>query len=693
MASKKRFIIAEEANISRARPLLPAPPRGPEEEEPPAKPVSSSSRLNMVASACMACRKHKAKCSGDRPSCGRCVLRRIECKWTTMPGETNAQALKRGYLNMRNNKSPHQELFELVRTLSDDEAEHVFQRIRSGVDVTTILNHVKVGNVLLQMAVTPETRLRYVLPYRSEMPEAFIINNPYMQSKIYEAASLYSNPSRYTTFSPGDSLSSDEYQNLYIKPFHSAEMIDPLLTDAKPSLWTAVSKDDVLMRDLLSVWFRCEHHMTSAFQKDYFLEDMTAKRTDFCSSLLVNIALAYSCVCYPKFSDRAEYWNPKTLGYAFAAEAKRLWELEATVPRLTTIQAGIIFNVFYNICGLDAVGKSYRTHAVALAQEFRLFDSPLDEQSENPRVRRLQKGRVFLAWSLFNWETLSSFSFMTPPLLKEPPIYPLPDPSENALCLVPSNFGQMYKAKSQFRVIMNEFCQMAFIQGQESMVTIDLANKFLYKLINWFNGLPKSLLPRTIALPGQLQLHMSYHHLMLTIFEPLLHQTTGQESHIRQVIADAKKYLQTLVRLYYIRHGYDAMDLFLVIPLMLIASDSVEVVNDQMPTDQLELLRSTLILAATGLYSQRRNHYLAEALFRVIYGRMRPHEITLLKDSIKIDEREWDERQGMTQAVRSQWPVSIVRKKEDLDSHILTNLVTNYAHLNVGNDSEDGAKD
>lgn len=186
---------------------------------------------------------------------------------------------------------------------------------------------------------------------------------------------------------------------------------------------------------------------------------------------------------------------------------------------------------------------------------------------------------------------------------------------------------------------------------------------------------------------------MSYHHLMLTIFEPLLHQTTGQESHIRQVIADAKKYLQTLVRLYYIRHGYDAMDLFLVIPLMLIASDSVEVVNDQMPTDQLELLRSTLILAATGLYSQRRNHYLAEALFRVIYGRMRPHEITLLKDSIKIDEREWDERQGMTQAVRSQWPVSIVRKKEDLDSHILTNLVTNYAHLNVGNDSEDGAKD
>lgn len=179
---------------------------------------------------------------------------------------------------------------------------------------------------------------------------------------------------------------------------------------------------------------------------------------------------------------------------------------------------------------------------------------------------------------------------------------------------------------------------------------------------------------------------MYYYHLILTIFEPLLQQPKDQESHIRQTIADAKKYLQTLVRLYYIRHGYDAMDLFIVIPLVLIASECVEDVTDQMPTAQLEVLRSTLILAATGLYSQRRNHYLAEALFRVIYARMRRPEIALLKDSMKMDETEWNERQGMAQAVRSQWPVSVVRKKEDLDSHILENLVENYVHLNVSED-------
>lgn len=110
-------------------------------------------------------------------------------------------------------------------------------------------------------------------------------------------------------------------------------------------------------------------------------------------------------VCYPKFSDRSEYWNPKTLGYAFAAEAKRLWELESEFPRITTIQAGILFNVFYNLCGLDEVGQSYRIQAIALAHQIRLFDSPIDEQTINPRTVRLQKGRAFTAWSLFNWET------------------------------------------------------------------------------------------------------------------------------------------------------------------------------------------------------------------------------------------------------------------------------------------------
>ena len=174
-----------------------------------------------------------------------------------------------------------------------------------------------------------------------------------------------------------------------------------------------------------------------------------------------------------------------------------------------------------------------------------------------------------------------------------------------------------------------------------------------------------------------------YHHLLLTIYEPLLGTRTNQEPSPQRIVADAKKHLQTLIRLYYLRHGFKAMDLFIVIPLMLAGIECVEAIDEGTAVNELETLRSTLILAAKGLYNQRRNHYLAQALYRVIRGRMRPREIALLKDAMNLDEDEPDERQEMVQAVRSHWPVSVVKNMDDLDSHILTNLVENYANLNV----------
>lgn len=194
-------------------------------------------------------------------------------------------------------------MLDLLMTLSDEDAQAVLRRIRAGTDVVDIVNHVKTGNLLLQMAVLPETRFRYEFPYKSGMPEDYIANNPYLESLIYEASSLYSasgslGQSRSTSASRIANLSSEEYQNLYLKPFHAAEIVDSRLYNVKISSWTSVCDNDVLMRNLLSGWLRCEYHFTAALQKDIFLEDMAAQREDFCSSLLVNIMLAYSCVRY-----------------------------------------------------------------------------------------------------------------------------------------------------------------------------------------------------------------------------------------------------------------------------------------------------------------------------------------------------------------------------------------------------------
>ena len=139
------------------------------------------------------------------------------------------------------------------------------------------------------------------------MPEDHVPNNPYLDSLIYEGASLYSTdklPRRWehTTNSGLASLRTDEYQSLYLKPFHAAHVVAPWLSDVKISIWTTVCDDDVLMRDLLGGFLLCEYQFTAAFQKDLFLEDMALQREDFCSSLLVNIILGYSCVRYSQIS-------------------------------------------------------------------------------------------------------------------------------------------------------------------------------------------------------------------------------------------------------------------------------------------------------------------------------------------------------------------------------------------------------
>lgn len=181
---------------------------------------------------------------------------------------------------------------------------------------------------------------------------------------------------------------------------------------------------------------------------------------------------------------------------------------------------------------------------------------------------------------------------------------------------------------------------------------------------------------------------MYYHNLILSIYEPLINMETNhnQQEAVQQIVNDSSKYLQTLVRLYYLRHGFDAMDLFIAVPLMLIGFKCIDAINGQPPESNLEDLRSTLVLVAKGLYSQRRNHYLAEALYRVVRGRMRPQEVSLLKDTVNLDDDDDEKaagRQAMAQTVRSHWPVSNVRKDEDVEQYVLNNLVDNYAHLNV----------
>jgi Fungal Zn(2)-Cys(6) binuclear cluster domain len=281
--------------------------------------IIAPQKRGTTTAACGACRKRKSKvsflyisglmrfsfanrsillqCNAERPKCTLCVSKGTDCVYDTATTvETHTQALKRKYSELREHKTTYEQICELLQARPHAEANQIFKRIRNGADAESILRYIEEGDLLLQLSLVPETRYRYEFPFIQEMPTLLRRpDNPYLHSLVYEWTSKDSSSAQISV-SPSD-VGAVEYQSVYLKPYHAADIIDHRLNAVKPSSWTGVSDNDGLMRELIAAYFKYEHLWLTFFQKDYFLEDMAANRDRFCSSLLVNAILACGCVC------------------------------------------------------------------------------------------------------------------------------------------------------------------------------------------------------------------------------------------------------------------------------------------------------------------------------------------------------------------------------------------------------------
>ncbi|KAF1946113.1 hypothetical protein EJ02DRAFT_299510, partial [Clathrospora elynae] len=80
-------------------------------------------------------------CNGERPKCSECTSRDSGCEYT----ETETTQTKRKHVDL-------EELFELLKSLPDDDASELLWRIRAGVDPRDIVETVHHGNMLMQFA-------------------------------------------------------------------------------------------------------------------------------------------------------------------------------------------------------------------------------------------------------------------------------------------------------------------------------------------------------------------------------------------------------------------------------------------------------------------------------------------------------------------------------------------------------------
>jgi hypothetical protein len=204
--------------------------------------------------------------------------------------------LKRKLDVLENSHSMINQVFEAIQSRPDDEAAAIFKRIREGADCEAVMRHISAGDILLQLHVMPETKYRYVFPYKTQMPTSLQSpDNLYLSSLVYETTFVASTSERQTSPSPTE----EKYRAQYLRPLLAATIVDARLDTAKPSLWTNVSTNNDLMRMILRAYLLSEYHRFTFFHKDHFLEDMVRGSNELCSPLLVNAVLAIACVSVP----------------------------------------------------------------------------------------------------------------------------------------------------------------------------------------------------------------------------------------------------------------------------------------------------------------------------------------------------------------------------------------------------------
>ncbi|QPC59847.1 hypothetical protein HYE67_002078 [Fusarium culmorum] len=114
-------------------------------------------RANVTKIACESCRKRRAKCSGERPKCKACIDRGLECHYQA--SDRDLHILKRSYDEIQEKANIYERLYHLLRNLPERESHDILRRLREGPDVATTMLHVNNGDLLLQLASAPETRL------------------------------------------------------------------------------------------------------------------------------------------------------------------------------------------------------------------------------------------------------------------------------------------------------------------------------------------------------------------------------------------------------------------------------------------------------------------------------------------------------------------------------------------------------
>ncbi|KAF2651946.1 hypothetical protein K491DRAFT_719359 [Lophiostoma macrostomum CBS 122681] len=260
-----------------------------------------------------------------------------------------------------------------------------------------------------------------------------------------------------------------------------------------------------------------------------------------------------------------------------------------------------------------------------------------------------------------------TFYFCKTPLIP-PPEYSVPDPESDpewygevylhypqSTVRTPLLFGSLFRETVRLRLIQADIAIVAYAPSKkEQGLSLEQSLTFKGKLDDWLQALPAPFSASELVFPSHISLHLEYHGVILSLLRP--HESTGASPLLVEDITRAKMSLETLARLYYLRHSYDSCDVFICNFLIYVGNIAIESLGRHSAVTAPDVLRSTLILCARGLKSQSTHYYLGSLVYRALRACMSVDDVGRLGSWISSQDDNVDELMA-AEHIQAQWPI------------------------------------
>lgn len=153
----------------------------------------------------------------------------------------------------------------------------------------------------------------------------------------------------------------------------------------------------------------------------------------------------------------------------------------------------------------------------------------------------------------------------------------------------------------------------------------------------------------------------------------------------------AVMHLETVIRLYYLRHSFSHCDSFLIYFLSILARATLETMGTYthkpvLDPQQIRILRSTVLLCMKGMNEQGQNNYIAEVVYRLIKSTLSPQDLDALQANVNLVELTEDDL-FVAKQCRSHWPMPGVKvydnPRDQAVDKTLDRLVKKYNNMTL----------